>query len=95
MEVVSKLAFKMFFGVTAELANWEGEGKQARACSLLIKDNPLSDFVMLPQNYQNSLWYSNILCGLIRGSLQTVNIKVKATFQKDVLRGDAENEIRV
>ena len=62
---------------------------------LVIKDNPLSDFVMLPQGYKNSLWYSNILCGLIIGSLEMVNIRVTATFAKDVLRGDDSTEIKV
>ena len=50
---------------------------------------------MLPQGYKNSLWYSNILCGLIIGSLEMVNIRVSATFAKDVLRGDDSTEIKV
>ena len=85
MDVLSKKALKMFLGATADCTNWESDGKQ---CSLIFKDNPLADFVMLPSGYANTLWYSNILCGLIRGSLEMVNIKVKATFLKDVLRGD-------
>lgn len=92
MDVLSKQAFKMFLGATGECTNWEVDGK---ACSLIIKDNPLSDFVVLPAGYMNSLWYSNILCGLIRGSLEMINIKVKATFTKDMLRGDQETEIKV
>jgi len=50
---------------------------------------------MLPQGYKNSLWYSNVLCGLIIGSLEMVNIRVSATFAKDVLRGDESTEIKV
>ena len=82
----------MFLGVTADIANWEADGQ---SCSLMFKDNPLADFVVLPSGYANSLWYSNILCGLIRGSLEMINIRVKATFIKDMLRGDQETEIRV
>ncbi len=85
MDVLSKQAFKMFLGATGECTNWDEDGK---TCSLIIKDNPLADFVVLPAGYINSLWYSNILCGLIRGSLEMINIKVKATFSKDMLRGD-------
>lgn len=42
-----------------------------------------------------SLWYSNMLCGLIQGSLEIINYKVKANFVKDTLRGDDSTDIRV
>ena len=38
----------------------------------MINDNPLTDFVELPENLVN-LDYSNIICGIIRGALATVN----------------------
>lgn len=38
-EVIAKLAFKMFLGVNAEVAQWNTDGT---ACSLLIYDNPLT-----------------------------------------------------
>lgn len=43
-EVISKQAFKMFLGVNAEVVAYE-DGK---AFSLVLPDNPLSDFVVLP-----------------------------------------------
>ena len=38
---------------------------------LIFSDNPLNDYVELPEKYQG-LWYSNLLCGIIRGSLEIV-----------------------
>jgi hypothetical protein len=40
---------------------------------LIFSDNPLNEFVELPDKY-NNLWYSNLLCGIIRGALETVII---------------------
>ena len=91
-ELISKQAFKMFLGVTADVVNWDTE---KRSCSLLLKDNPLSDFVVLPQQYARELWYSNVMCGIIRGALEMVNLKTKVYFVRDQLKGDLETEIRL
>ena len=48
---------------------------------------------MLPPQYQNTLWYSNLLCGVIRGALDMVNMKVNCYFNADTLKGDQTNEI--
>jgi hypothetical protein len=37
----------------------------------VLDDNPMVDFVELPQQYQQ-LSYSNLLCGVIRGALEMV-----------------------
>ena len=92
MDVVAKQAFKMFLGVYADVTNWDAQGQ---SCSLILRDNPLNDFVVLPPQIRNELWYSNVLCGIIRGALEMINLKVKATFVKDTLRGDGELEIAV
>ena len=60
-----------------------------------MRENPLSDFVVLPNNLKNELWYSNVIAGIIRGALEMINLKVKVYFVKDTLRGDGEIEIRV
>ena len=91
-KVIGEQAFKMFLGVTAEVANFDSEGK---AFSLILRENPLADFVILPAAYANKLWYSNVLCGVIRGSLEMLNMKVHAYFRKDILRGHDCTEIRV
>jgi len=36
----------MFLGIFADVNLWDSEGK---SCSFIIKDNPLADFVVLPQ----------------------------------------------
>ena len=93
MEVLAKQAFKMFLGVYADVS-WDQNG-QGQSCSLILRDNPLSDFVVLPPQIRNELWYSNVLTGIIRGALEMINLKVRATFVKDTLRGDNEIEIVV
>eukprot|EP00026_Physarum_polycephalum_P016531 Phypoly_transcript_17455.p1 GENE.Phypoly_transcript_17455~~Phypoly_transcript_17455.p1 ORF type:complete len:137 (+),score=19.86 Phypoly_transcript_17455:373-783(+) len=90
-EVVSKVGLKMFLGITGHVTDWDSEKKEF---SLILEDNPLIEFVELPEQY-NKLWYSNILCGVIRGALEMVQLKVTCTFVKCVLRGDDTSEIRI
>jgi len=72
----------MFLGVTAEIAGYE----ENKAFSLILPENPLADFVVLPPQHHR-LWYSNVICGIIRGAMEMVNMKVSVYFKKDVLRG--------
>jgi hypothetical protein len=53
------------------VTNWTSDGKQF---SLVFEENPLADFVELPDDgrAQDELWYSNMLCGVIRGALEMV-----------------------
>ena len=108
VEVIAKEGFKMFLGVTCEVnaiphsmlndqSNSSPELGQ-REFSLILRENPLADFVVLPPQYQQSgtpLWYSNLICGVIRGALDMVNMKTNCYFVKDQLNGDAQTEIRV
>ncbi|CAH7686285.1 trafficking protein particle complex subunit 3 [Phakopsora pachyrhizi] len=41
------------------------------------------------------LWYSQILCGVIRGALEMVGMSVEVKFVSDVLRGDDSTKITV
>jgi trafficking protein particle complex subunit 3 len=90
-EQISKVGFKMFLNITATVANWN---KEQTIFSLVFADNPLNDFVQLPEKYKN-LNYSNILCGIIRGCLEVVMIKAEVVFVKDTLLGHDKNEIKV
>jgi trafficking protein particle complex subunit 3 len=44
---------------------------------LIFEENPLVDFVELPDDgrAQDELWYSSILCGILRGALEMVSQK--------------------
>lgn len=65
--VLAKQAMKVFLNTTAEISRFDDTNK---TCFLVFKDNPLGEYVILPVECQNKLWYSNILCGLIRGALE-------------------------
>eukprot|EP01117_Protostelium_nocturnum_P016131 TRINITY_DN632_c0_g1_i1.p1 TRINITY_DN632_c0_g1~~TRINITY_DN632_c0_g1_i1.p1 ORF type:complete len:190 (+),score=72.56 TRINITY_DN632_c0_g1_i1:134-703(+) len=90
-EVISKVGFKMFLGVTASVVNWDPKKNEY---SLILEENPLIDFVEVPEQYQ-SLVYSNILCGVLRGALEMVQMSVECRFVRDVLKGDDASEIKV
>ena len=67
MEVLSKVGFKMFLGVTAD-TRWTSDNEVA----LIFKEEiPLNDFVELPETL-SALHYSNIVCGVVRGALEMV-----------------------
>jgi len=58
----------MFLGVTPNLVFPSNDEKEF---SLIFEDNPLADFVELPEDC-TGLYYSNILCGVVRGALEMV-----------------------
>lgn len=40
---------------------------------LTLEENPLAEFVELPEEVlEGGLWFSNVLCGVIRGALEMV-----------------------
>lgn len=96
-EVISKLGFRIFLNIQPIVENWSNDGK---SCSLIIPEpNPLTEFVELPitadSKIAKELWYSQILCGVLRGALQMVQLDCDVSFVKDVLRGDDRTEIRL
>ena len=58
----------MFLGVTPTVAKWS---PAADEFSLMLENNPLAEFVELPSGH-DGLYYSNILCGVLRGALEMV-----------------------
>ncbi|KAI9093421.1 hypothetical protein K1719_027435 [Acacia pycnantha] len=90
-EVIAKVGFKMFLGVTASVTNWDGDGT---CFSIVLEDNPLVDFVELPDACQG-LCYCNILSGVVRGALEMVSMKTEVTWTRDMLRGDDVFELQV
>jgi hypothetical protein len=61
--------------IAPTVVNWSADNKQF---SLLFEENPLADFVELPDDgkAQDELWYSNILCGILRGALEMVRMEL-------------------
>ncbi len=86
----------MFLGITAEVVGWTEASTTSSGTgfSLILTDNPFSEFVELPPAYAN-LHYSNLLAGVIKGALEMVQLQVDCRFVKDILRGDETTELRV
>lgn len=93
-EMISKVGFKIFMNITPSTTNWD---KESRSFHLVFDENPLADFVELPDDgrAQDELWYSNIFCGVLRGALEMVQMQVDIRFVSDVLRGNDTTEMRV
>lgn len=60
----------MFLGVTPVVTNWSAAADEF---SLILDNNPLADFVEVPDGLEGLL-YSNILCGVLRGALEMVSV---------------------
>eukprot|EP00388_Colpodella_angusta_P009789 GDKJ01025834.1.p1 GENE.GDKJ01025834.1~~GDKJ01025834.1.p1 ORF type:complete len:204 (+),score=14.20 GDKJ01025834.1:1-612(+) len=106
-DAIAKIGLKMFLGITAQVTSLtlgnapnanpgaQGASTNETSYSLVFTENPLNFFVELPHAMTSSLWYSNILCGVIKGALEQIGMLTEVRYVKDVLRGDSVNEIKV
>ncbi|GAA5864655.1 hypothetical protein JCM1840_002192 [Sporobolomyces johnsonii] len=97
-EVMSKVAFRSLLSVTPTLVQHPASPptQPQPAFSLVFDDNPLTDFVELPEEaVEGGLVYAKILEGVIRGALEMVQTSVEAKIVSDTLRGDDKTELKV
>lgn len=91
IQVIARVAFKMFLNVEAEVSKSTTDG---RTYHVSFKTNPLTDFVELPAGY-DQLHYSNVICGAVTGALRMLQIVVECTYVQDKLKGGNEDEIAI
>lgn len=93
--MIAKVGFKMFLGQVCSVPadKWNEE---KTAFSLVMEENPLGVFVELPSEAAK-LKYSNVLCGVLRGALEMVQMRVECDLVQDSVHGDHQSvtEIRV
>lgn len=66
-----KEGLKYFLGVKVEAKI----AKESLSFLLVLHENPLTDFVEIPENL-NGIIYSNIIAGALRGALEIVRQKI-------------------
>ena len=91
------LRFYLNVGARYELVKTDSnmiDTNQQYEYRIYFSENPLNDYVELPDKFKG-LWYSNMIWGVIRGALEAINIKVECKYNKDTLKGNDLNEIRV
>lgn len=69
-DIFLQVGFKCFLGIVPTVTNWNAKGDEF---SLVLDQNPLTDFVELPESHPNLL-YSNVMCGVIRGAMEMVSV---------------------
>ncbi len=60
---------------------------------LTLEENPLAEFVELPEEaLDGGPWYSNVLCGVLKGALEMVSLYSQSFFLLQTLEWPLEDE---
>ena len=98
ISIISKEAISYYLGYGAkyELIKSDNmsDSNQQYEYRIYFNENPLNDYVELPDKFKG-LWYSNMICGVIRGAMEAINIKVECKYNKYILKGHETNEKRI
>ena len=89
ISIISNEALRYYLGTGAkkELIKSDNiaDSNQQYEYRIYFNENPLNDYVELPDKFKG-LWYSNMICGVIRGAMEAINIKVECKYNKDILK---------
>lgn len=90
---VVKVAFKLFLGVTVEIATNNNE--EMDQYTVKMNENPLMVFVELPEDRQD-LQYSQLLPGMLRGMLEMLQFDCDVTMSSSTTTtGKEVHEMKV
>ncbi|OCT80328.1 trafficking protein particle complex subunit 3-like protein isoform X2 [Xenopus laevis] len=92
VDVIAKVAFKTYLGITPTLIGGNDGGN---SFSLILDTNPLDDYVEELPPGRSSLSYCNLLSGIIRGALEMIHLPADVSFIQDRLKGDDVTEIGI
>lgn len=74
IDYIAKIGFKNYLGVGCDVIVYSD-----KEFGLSFMENPLNDFVELPEKYYG-LWYSNLIPGIITGGLESVSLFYRFTI---------------
>lgn len=82
LEIIAKVAFRQYLNVNATLVRMD----EQEAVISLDSDGLGGELVELPDEaVKGGLRYANVLCGMIRGALEMVNVLVECAIVTDPL----------
>lgn len=93
-EIIFKVGFKSFLNITPAVTHTasaprpnssQQQGTVAGSSFVLtLEENPLTEFVELPEEaLEGGLWFSNVLCGVLRGALEMVRSDTPSQQTRD------------
>ncbi|KAK2197308.1 bifunctional Bet3 family/NO signaling-Golgi transport ligand-binding domain superfamily/Transport protein particle (TRAPP) component [Babesia duncani] len=91
VEVIAKIGLKVFLGISGDTVAIDAEQNHYH---IIFHENPLDQFVYIPEHLSD-LNYSNLICGVIMGALEQLQMKVSCHFVKDMLKKDDVYEISI